>query len=659
MNGANTGFAPTVARDDSPWHTGSGVHREHLAGWLMLAAVWVVSAVYLGLYLRRVWVPPDAGMLSQMAERVLRGQLPDRGFIEVYTGGLTYLNALAFRLFGVNFFSLRIMLFLFFLGWVPSVYFVARRFTRPLAASAVTLLAVVWSVPNYPEAMPSWYNLFFATWGMLALLRYAESEKKRWLWIAGLCGGLSFLIKISGLYFVAAALLFFIFREQTLANRLERKGRSKGWPYRVFVSAGLLVYLASVTRLILSRPAATEFVHFVLPSACLVAFLLWNTWRKSAGASAIRFRRLVGAALPFLGGMFVPIAIFLLWYASQHALAAWWVGTFVRSTKHLHWVGWNAFSPAAGLLGLLPMLLILAGGYASRGIISRLAQIGTPLVLAGLLLFAWRSVAGYIFVGYSIALVVPLLAVAAPLCLRRSSRVDDGKRAAAFLCVAIAVVCALIQFPTSAMIYVCYVAPLIVLALAALLSIRPPRGRLAVASLLAFYLVFALWLRTPGYFNAMGTPPGRHVVLRRLKPAPGGGLIVESSRADEYNKLIPLIRAHARGQYIYCTPDCPQVYFLSGKRNPTGTLWDFLDPDFLDVPVRTERILYTVSKRGVNVVLLHHGRRVDSGPIAAGLRAALDKRFPFHETVGNFQVRWRASGGSAARPSLPLKTRTR
>ena len=80
-------------------------------------------------------------------------------------------------------------------------------------AGAVTLLAVAWSIPNYSAAMPSWYNLFFATFGLAALLRYIETQKRRWLLAAGLCGGISCLFKISGLYFVAGALLFLLFRE--------------------------------------------------------------------------------------------------------------------------------------------------------------------------------------------------------------------------------------------------------------------------------------------------------------------------------------------------------------------------------------------------------------------------------------------------------------
>ena len=106
------------------------------------------------------------------------------------------------------------MLYFFFLAWIPAIYLAALRFVSSPVASAVTFLVVVWSIPNYSAPVPSWYNLFFATFGLVSVLRYIETENLRWLFVAGLCGGLSFLFKQTGLYFVAAVLLFLVFREQ-------------------------------------------------------------------------------------------------------------------------------------------------------------------------------------------------------------------------------------------------------------------------------------------------------------------------------------------------------------------------------------------------------------------------------------------------------------
>ena len=167
--------------------------HERLVQWIVLAAVLVIAGVYVGLQIGRGWVPADDGTLAQSALRVMQGQLPHRDFREIYTGGLSFIHALAFRVLGVNLMSLRICVFLFFLAWIPAVYYIALRFAPAIAAGAITLLAVAWSYPNYPASMPSWYNLFFATFGAASLLRYLEVRTRRWLFVAGLCGGASIL----------------------------------------------------------------------------------------------------------------------------------------------------------------------------------------------------------------------------------------------------------------------------------------------------------------------------------------------------------------------------------------------------------------------------------------------------------------------------------
>ena len=73
--------------------------------------------------------------------------------------------------------------------------------------------AAVWSVPNYFSSMPSWYTLFFTTFGVGALMRYLETNRRIWVFAAGAAGGLSFLIKSTGLYFILAAILFLCTRE--------------------------------------------------------------------------------------------------------------------------------------------------------------------------------------------------------------------------------------------------------------------------------------------------------------------------------------------------------------------------------------------------------------------------------------------------------------
>jgi len=103
-----------------------------------------------------------------------------------------------------------------------------------------------------------------------------------------------------------------------------------------------------------------------------------------------------------------------------------------------------------------------------------------------------------------------------------------------------------------------------------------------------------------------------------------------------YERLIPLIQEHANGEYTYAAPDCPEVYFLSGLRNPTRTLFDYFD----DPVNHSQRVLSTMEQNRVNVVAILE-KPPFSPPLAPDLKAALVERFPNSSTVGRFEVRWR------------------
>jgi hypothetical protein len=87
---------------------------------------------------------------------------------------------------------------------------------------------------------------------------------------------------------------------------------------------------------------------------------------------------------------------------------------------------------------------------------------------------------------------------------------------------------------------------------------------------------------------------------------------------------------------VYATPDCPEVYFLLGVRNPTRDLYEFLQSPRLGV----EDTLALIEHRKINLVVINR-EPFFSGPIDVALEAALESRFPQSEVVGRFVVRWR------------------
>ena len=176
---------------------------------------------------------------------------------------------------------------------------------------------------------------------------------------------------------------------------------------------------------------------------------------------------------------------------------------------------------------------------------------------------------------------------------------------------------------------------LILFAMALLASpVHPPR--FVLATLILFYLLFALMRVTPSFVYNMGARYTPDAQTYRLNVERAGGLRVESSDAQLYDELIPFVQSHSSGKFIYAAPDCPQVYFLSGLRSPTRHYFDFAE----DPAGHTERILTAIQTLDINLVAINL-KPTMSSPMDAELKSELDRRFPHSAEVGHFEVRWK------------------
>ncbi len=308
--------------------------------WLLLAVI-VVSTLLLAVRLNVDSNFADDPAQAHIAERVLRGERPHVDFQYAYTGGLAYLHAFALHLFGDRVLSLRIMLLVFFVAWVPCFWYVARKLSSTIAASLLTLLAAVWSVPIYPSALGTWYGLYFATFGTAALFRYIETRHSRWVFLAGILAGFSFLAKVSGLYFLIAALLFLIFDEQNVQDEAEFGDNDvPDSTYSVLLTL-VLVSLDIILLLLLhSKANITEVYHFAFPGIALSFLLIVREWGVPRFPVPVRLWQIAGRLVPLLLGAFIPVTIFLAPYISSGTLGRWFTETLV--------------TPASGMVSGIP-----------------------------------------------------------------------------------------------------------------------------------------------------------------------------------------------------------------------------------------------------------------------------------------------------------------
>jgi Dolichyl-phosphate-mannose-protein mannosyltransferase len=625
--------------------------------------VWLLSIVYLAANLNRGWVPHDEGILGQSAERVLHGELPHRDFNEPYTGGLAFLDAAAFHLFGIRLMVLRWVLFAFFLLWVPVVFAIAREFCGTWPAAGVTLLSVAWSVPNYPAAMPSWFCLFLATFGVLLLFRYLRTRHTAWLLLAGFCGGFSFLIKTPGIYFVAGVLLFLVYREQSLSTPPSVSPQAAGAnsiAYRVFLTFSLVAFLIILILVAMPHGGVSEFLHFVLPSLAIVVLLFLREFYFAAPlASAGRFRQLFALIAPFLAGVALPVLAFFAYYARLGALHPLLKGLFVLQLRRLadarlsppHWF--------FVLCAILLVALFLPTSLASRAFLPKsptlkirpAARPSELLVIlktlaAALLLFACLKFPVILIDTLdAIRGFMPLLLIVtvAILFFRQLGGHSSESDPRLTLLLFVTALSSLVQVPYAGPMYFCYFATLAFLMLAALLSLVPAAQRQAhsdrfhLSLAAAFFSLFAVLAFRPVAiaafdFNEPRSLPGSPLPLDRAR-----GLRVFPDQADRYNQLVPFVVAAAAGRPIFAGPDCPEIYFLSGLPNRTPYLFDFFVP-----PAQYQSDLQQLLDRAdfIQVVVINN-RPSFSRPHLAVLRSLVAARFPHSRNFGNFEAFWR------------------
>ena len=152
---------------------------------------------------------------------------------------------------------------------------------------------------------------------------------------------------------------------------------------------------------------------------------------------------------------------------------------------------------------------------------------------------------------------------------------------------------------------------------------------------LAFYAAFAVTRMNTSSLYGMG-------YVYRVFPAtaplssPRGGLDAFEWQAGTYAGVERLLREHARGGYTWASPDCPEVYFLSGLRNPTRSLFEFFD----DPDGQSERVLAALAAHDVTAIVLNKEPEFSRG-ITMSLGRELAARYPETADVGKFHVRWR------------------
>jgi hypothetical protein len=475
--------------------------------------------------------------------------------------------------------------------------------------------------------------MFLATFGVLAFLRYLETERRRWLFAAGVCGGLSLLMKVIGLYYLAGGILFLMYLEQTTApiDATGQRRQSGFWPI-----AAIPVVVLIALSVPLTRSAGPGLLQVLAPAVFVCAFVAWREWTQGHGRLAYRAARFASLSWPFVAGAVVPVAGFLLWFWQQHGVAELLRGVFVLPQRRL--IEASASPPVVATLGLaVPYALVLMAGR--RRALPREALLA--IVVAGALA-AVLVLAGYprVYQGiWALIRAMPLLAAVSGIWLiGRPRHGDDGMtpeaRTRVWLVVTMATTVALVQVPYATPIYFCYGAPMSMLAIFAIVFAQPRspmRVHLVVAT---FCFLFAIVFVNRTYGWNLGVKFLPYAPQGRLD-LPRGGLLVPDEDRRVYEELVRVIQQHAAGGTIIAGPDCPEVYFLSGFPNPTRAMFDFLTPVAQD-----EAWMAGILARSPIRAVVINTAPLFSPHFSPGVLRLLESKFPSSQQVGQFLVRF-------------------
>ena len=465
--------------------------------WLPLIVV-VLAGILLASDLNQGWVPHDEGALGQAAERVLAGQVPHRDYDDIYTGALAYLHA-AFFSFGSHASStLRIPLFLFALPWVAALYAIARRFVPPVGAALVAVTAFVWSVPNYPASVPSWFNLFFATFGALALLRGLETGRLHWLLLAGVAGGISFLFKLSGIFYLLGGGIALI----ATSFRSKPDGVSAGTRSGAALVAVILILVLGVLAMPITRAGMGEMVRFLLPLGALFAALIWREWMHGGTTVLERGRALFETLGPFVLGVLLPLIVFLVFLLWTGALSQTFDGVLVKPFRRVDSAMMHP-PPPTELIYSIGLGLLLAMSAWRR--VTTIVAIIVAVVFAAIVYSSGGNPRIYAM-GVLAAWGLPLLAAAgaAWLLIARGKGSAQRPTDAAVVITAIACATLLVEFPFASPSYLFYTIPLSMVALAAVVGAAGRTPASVQLVVVVFLLLFGLVRVNPGTLESFG-----------------------------------------------------------------------------------------------------------------------------------------------------------
>ena len=491
--------------------------------WIAFAVVALVNAAILWSLHDHYWYPSDEGIYAHLAQRLLAGEVLSRDVQSLHPGYINFVNAAAMRVFGPDLLSMRYPLVLAAFIQSCLVFALLARRSVLLAIAASTSVNAL-GVVQFLNPTAHWYCLSLAVFLIWWL---SVTPPGRWwrLLVTGLVIGVVLLFRqLTGVWLAVGALVVI------LAEQSRPETRDGTWLARAVVALafGLLaLYLVASGG---SRPLAKVMVG------------TWPLLLLAITTARLRVpnRQTLRSAAWMSAGLAVAVAPLGIYLVAHDDIQPWVGDSFGAALRltdldYMRNANWLSLAPLLGLLQVLrptsltsfvnglywfalPLLPIVNGRLAVRAVLRRqTTDAALPVVAAFYALVSLHlegSMYWYFAVGLSLA-----------GCLWHARAASLRARA----------VCAAAAFGIAAVALVFHAGQ------------SPSRS--------ASQRLSGVRTWTAATPLCEGLP---HATLR-----------IERSDCEPYRRVLELIGAHAPADAaILAVPHDPEMYFLSGRRNP-------------------------------------------------------------------------------------------
>ena len=485
------------------------------------AACLAFACAVLGYVHNRHWNAFDDGAYLHIADRMLDGEVLHRDVQDVHAGYINFANAAALWLFGNDAVSPRYPLVA--MGLVNAAlafWLLAPR--GIMAAVAASVAATCLSSTQFMNPTAHWYALFLTMLVVAVMTWPPRTPVARYLFL-GLLVGVIFLFRQLTGVFVGAAVLLYLLLE------LPQDGRGKDtWAGRGFIALMALVLAAYFVR---KLDAVAVVMYCVWP----VALLLWGAWRCAAPAAHVA--RVVSLFSVGFFAAWLPLVAYHLFHGS---LRIWLDDAFFSAMSLTN----------LGFFDQYRYWWTMVGG--AKAVVH---PAGAARALTGLF--------------WLVALALPV--IVGGLSLRTAGRDATASRPLGLDPVSLM---AVFYFPVALHLqkymYFFFAAPLLMMGVIAVVPSAVGAARERAARRVVAAGVLALSLIGLVCLSGGTLAPGSRVRQVKDHGIPRCSLWLEQETAQFYRDTLALIDRETRpGDAILALPVHPELYYLSGRRNPT------------------------------------------------------------------------------------------